>query len=642
MPRRGEYKERPQLQPGKTSRALPARIGPRIVEHPHRLGTAYETVDPAKYACSALIAELADEWVELATATSLSAGGSRRYAGAVRSFGRFVDKHCVGIGVDPAKVVLADELIDLPEVIYAWEVDLIASYRPASNQPADCVSALMVLIDQRGQRAKDLPETLRRRAAAPPLLARPGNSKPLDEFSNAERLTLRRWARADVTAMEERLSRGRALMEEGADPVVAGWDSLANLAWAIGRGELVAVSDLRRAFGAPTPIVPAHLAEHARRGRRVCTSGLFRYVAQMLFPTELELNAFRVLLLLQMTDTTPEELLDLKLEDIEFTSRGARLVEAKQRADRVRPEMHEEITDVDDVVYEGAGRWDVPGLLRRILAVTELLRETIETPPYLFVAHAHDARSHLSSRRAAFCYQGRNFTAWISSHAEAEQVKISKPYDVRRLRKTAKVAKIVALGGTANDLAGDDHHVAVFRNNYAHGTTAHVLSGRAINRAQSAVFSRATGPVTVPERTRERLGEEQVAASLGLSTEQGAALRDGELDMGVVNCRDPYASPHTPSGRLCHVAPGMCLLCRNAVVFAGQLPQVLLMADHIEAMRTALAPLVWHELWEPQAKAVTELLAEFADSIPEARRVIEERSLRLDLPLGMRTEYDRR
>jgi hypothetical protein len=86
----------------------------------------------------------------------------------------------------------------------------------------------------------------------------------------------------------------------------------------------------------------------------------------------------------------------------------------------------------------------------------------------------------------------------------------------------------------------------------------------------------------------------------------------------------------------------MCLVCRNAVVFAGQLPQVLLMADHIKAMRTALAPPVWHELWEPQAKAVTALLAEFEDSIPEARRVIEERQLRLDLPLGMRTEYDRR
>ena len=70
-------------------------------------------------------------------------------------------------------------------------------------------------------------------------------------------------------------------------------------------------------------------------------------------------------------------------------------------------------------------------------------------------------------------------------------------------------------------------------------------------------------------------------------------MRAGQLDMGLTNCRDPYDSPHTPAGTLCHVAPAMCMLCRNAVVFTAQLPRLLQLAGHIQrpARRPGPAPL---------------------------------------------------
>ncbi|WP_307129092.1 hypothetical protein [Streptomyces sp. B1I3] len=62
-----------------------------------------------------------------------------------------------------------------------------------------------------------------------------------------------------------------------------------------------------------------------------------------------------------------------------------------------------------------------------------------------------------------------------------------------------------------------------------------------------------------------RLGDPEVAAALGVSPAQGADLRDGELDMGVSNCKDPHDSPHSVPGKLCHVAPTMCMACGNVI-----------------------------------------------------------------------------
>lgn len=246
----------------------------------------------------------------------------------------------------------------------------------------------------------------------------------------------------------------------------------------------------------------------------------------------------------------------------------------------------------------------------------------------------------LVGEQARFLRPGHRLTHWVLAHTAPGGSVITPPHDARRLRKTAKTLRVAALGGTVSDLAGDDHHVEVFRGHYAHGTTAHILAARAVTTAQRRVFERvAAKPVFVDEAARTRLEEPAVAAALGLSAPVAAAMGAGVLDMGLTNCRDPYDSPHTPTGSVCHVAPTMCVLCRNAVVFTSQLPRLVLLAEHIERMRAALDPPRWQAVWGAQAAALAALFEQVADAMPAARAASADAVL--DLPLGLRTEYDR-
>jgi hypothetical protein len=117
-------------------------------------------------------------------------------------------------------------------------------------------------------------------------------------------------------------------------------------------------------------------------------------INRLVFPCEQDLQAFRVLLLLGMTDCTPEELLDLRLNDLEFSDGGVRVRHTKLRADRIRPDFHPDLPAAETVagdeekkaivdtgveVYPGTGRWDVGGLLRRLLEVTRLARESFDS-----------------------------------------------------------------------------------------------------------------------------------------------------------------------------------------------------------------------------------------------------------------------
>jgi hypothetical protein len=77
------------------------------------------------------------------------------------------------------------------------------------------------------------------------------------------------------------------------------------------------------------------------------------------------------------------------------------------------------------------------------------------------------------------------------------------------------------------------------------------------------------------------------------------------------------------------------------VVFTSQLPQLLLLADRIDRMRTVLDPTRWSQVWGRQAAALAELFDQCADVLPAARARITDEQIPLDLPLGMRTEYDR-
>jgi hypothetical protein len=653
MPRRGERKTRIRSKGPAKTQVTPGRIGVRVFLEQRRGRTTRHSIDPSDYRCTTLAAQLADEWLKMTRHAALSGGGSD-YSSAVRSFAEFTDKHLSEVGVNPADARLDGHGVDLVEVLYAWEGDLRQNHGVKSRQPYRLARALLALIGQRASVDSGIPEHLRQRTKAPTSYGKP-TPRPLDEFSNAERIALRDAARAAVRATEARLARGRELLAAGTDPRVGGWRDLSNLVWAT-RMRMVNSRTLQTHLPTKTRwwppevvgLLPATEGQSRRPGVRV----LGQELGRLLFPDEYDLQAFRVLLLLGMADTTPEELHDLQLDDIEFTDGGLRLVQTKMRASRIRADLHPEVDlevgseDGEDQEFTGSGAWDVPGLMRRLLAATALIRETFDPEPYLFVAVRQLLRGgDLTGEVAQFNSPQRyRFSFWITSQRDAQgrPLSISEPHEVRRLRKTTKVVRAVALGGTVSDLAGDDHHVEVYRGHYGHGTTAHIMAGRAINRSQEWVFQRVVHkPVLVDEATEERLDEPDVAGEIGMDIEVAKAMRAGELDMGLVNCRNPYDSPQRTDNKLCHVAPGMCMLCRNAVIFYSQLPRLLLMSDRIERMRTALPPPRWHAIYGKQRAALDEVFAECADRLPAARQQITEMGLRLDVPLGQRTEFDR-
>ena len=332
MPRRGEHHAvrapRPDAVPVAETGALAepgARIGVRVVQSRHRDAVRTYRVDPQAFACSLLAAQLADEWVRYARVTALADGS--RYAVAIRGFAGFTDRWCRTAGADPAAARLDGGPVDLAEIIRGWETALRQQHGPRSQQPYQSVVVLFTLIGQRAARDAGVDERLRALAAARPMFGK-GTTTPLDEFSNAERLMLRKMARADITALEARLARGTALLAGGEDPRLRGWGEPANLVWAARHGILTTTA-LHAGLPEKVAAWPAAVRQMlgASAGHRHGRFGLMMAAGGLLFPCELDLQPFRVLLLLAMADCTPEELADLTLADIEFSDGAVRVSE---------------------------------------------------------------------------------------------------------------------------------------------------------------------------------------------------------------------------------------------------------------------------------------------------------------------------
>lgn len=663
MPRRGERVK--QATPPIRNREVHAldHIGIRETRNKPARGAKLARLNPADFQCSVLVAQLADEMLTHVRRNPVST--ATQYTGTIRNFAQFVDADAAEHNLDPSLVRLDSASVDLPEIIHRWEVWVKSQYKPASTRPYSMSNNLLLLIRQRALHDQRVPAALRARAEASPLYKK-ATPQPLDEFSNAERLGLRDAARADIRKLEARLDRGHRLLEQGADPRTdpGGWRVLPNLVWAA-HHRILTVQDLKphllkhnRSVVAAWPEELRELA--ASMYPRVDVHALVQSVGRLLFPSEIDLIPYFVLLLLE-ADCTPEEIHDLALEDIEFTDGGVRLVQTKLRAHYVRPRLHldqQHLADEQDAVDEqdgadvgqaldfaGNGQWDVPGLLRRVQAVTRPARSVFGDSEWLWLAVECRRKTALDAAVAEFKTNHRRFSNWIAAHAQdTPPLVITMPHEVRRLRKTARTARVAALGGTVSDLAGDQHSVEVFRGHYAHGTTAHVLSARAINRAQQWVFDKITGgkPLFIPEDAEARLGEPAVAEAAGMTAQEGAAMQAGEMDMGLSNCRNPYNSEFTPGGKLCHVRPAMCMLCGNAVVFTSQIPRLLMFAEHIDRQRIVLDPPRWQATWGAQSAALEQLFAEVGEAqVAKARQQIIDEKLVLDLPLGMRTEYDR-
>lgn len=642
MPRRGQ---RRQIFPTVQRPTPQSRIGVRRVHgYDSRRVSREVRLDPARFRCSDLAAELADEWVDYVDTARVSVGQARAYRQAIELFCRAVD----GIlGDAAAQASLGASHPDLGVVLAEWERALPTGYRPGSSKPAVLAATVRGLIARHAE-----PDAVRVDARLLRLVlgevgVRGGVSSEIDEFSRRDKTRIVRAAWSSIAALERRLATGRERAGRGHHPATHGWAEIDNLLWGLVE-QTVTPAEIA-AHLPPYQDWPAELrACIAQSGKavqpRTAKNALVRWLVRQLYPHNVDLHAYRVLLL-AATGHAPEEVTALTEKDIEFIPGGVRLTLVKGRAGLLR---HRLFADERAPVQEDGGpagdevlefvdrpRREVSVILRSLLAATELVRQHAADPDgWVFMVAAIPVNRAL--RLSRWSINSASFGDWL----DVVGISISGPPDARRIRKSTKVEKVIAFGGRVAD-AANDHHEETFRGHYAQGTTLRVLSGQVIATSQDHWLSRALDGPTVLTVSTEVLARSDTLEALGVSKRQAEQLRQGALDMGVSQCHDPHDSPYGRPGELCPVAPLRCLECRNAWILPSNLPQLLLFADHLERLRLRLSPQHFGALWGQSYVNLHTALAEHTDEEKAvARKHIDTTDISLHLPLSAHVEFD--
>lgn len=614
-------------------------VGPRVVMGPDHLSA----IDPARYRCSQLAAQLADEWVEYVAATNIT-GHSKVYDAAIDRFCRYVDER---LSDEAARASLtAAGLFDL---LVGWELALPEGYAEGSTRPRLMVSALRTLIVRRDDHSERLVDADLARLARGPALIGWGETTERDEFTRQEKRSLIGAAWQSARDTRRRLQEGWEMADLGRHPEAGSWTNIHDLLWGLSR-EVIAPDDIR--VNAPAVRQwPSELRDFAAGDARfvpqLARIQLCRALFRQLYPYTRELHAFRVLLM-DATGYAAEEVTGFGESNVEFLPKGVRLTLLKNRAGLRRHRAFRDrdastSTSTDERDGQLVVNWprrEVSAVVRQLLDVTARVRaKAPHVTGTLFVSGA--IRNSFDPYFGSWDPEARggSFGEWLDTMG----VQVKGDRNVGRMRKSVKVEKAIVTEGRVG-AAADDHTEEAFAGHYAQGTTLRILSGRTIATAQQHWFDMALagvdGPTVVLPDASEGVDQGQLIES-GLSADEAEAIMTGQLDMGVSHCKNPYQGPYSPPGELCAVAPLRCLECRNAWILPANLPQLLLFQDHLKRLRTRLVPQAFARLW---GQSWVNLEAVFADRAPEeiaqARKHIEEGDAVLDLPLAANTEFD--
>lgn len=162
--------------------------------------------------------------------------------------------------------------------------------------------------------------------------------------------------------------------------------------------------------------------EHADRPiyPRLAKIILVRWLVSQLYPSHLDLHAYRVLLV-AATGYTPEEVTALTDTDVEFLPTGVRLTLTKQRAQRVRhrtfgtePSPDNDGEAVDD--FTDRPHREVGAIIRRLTRVTERARSRApDSVGRLFVAASVTQRYELRITPWVPNKERSSFVDWLAA-----------------------------------------------------------------------------------------------------------------------------------------------------------------------------------------------------------------------------------
>jgi hypothetical protein len=592
-------------------------------------------VDPGKYQCARFAAELADEWVEAARASEWSESSVRGYVAAIEAVCTFVDETLPQLMA--AEASLGRGVPDLLHVLMEWVRLLPAKYPVGSTVPSGYVEKVRLLVRRRFEHPS--------RAVTPNFEAwlaghtgvRKGKTKELPEYTRQEKVKMVQASLRSVLATSKRLAAGRALAEQGDTSAARDSLEIPDLLGAIWSG--VPTREICEALPSRWDM-PEHFEQFIApdswpgAGKMYVMQGL----TAMLFPTDMDLHAYRILLM-SATGRTSEEVSGLTEEDVEYLPDGVSLRFEKDRANKIsgdefsKPDGQGEDVAVLAAVPRLDAGWVVHSLLEAVRPVAERMGAS---PIPLFVKAAIQFPDLLFSR-----FYGQDSTTGLSAWFAANGIEVKGKADIRRLRKSGKVEKAITYRGRISDIA-DDHSEEAYRGHYAHGTTLRVISGKVITGAQQHWFAKAIqGPIVIAQDGDAALDEQDAPDRLGVTRERLEEARSGAMDMGVTECTNPYESPYGVQGEACPVAPLRCLECRHAFILPSNLPQLLLFSDHLEQLKLRLPPKHFHALWGQSHANLKAVLDDRTDTEKAlARKLIEAEGLTLQLPMSARVEFD--
>lgn len=625
MPRRNERKPLDHSGADDVGEVFDGRldaVGVRQVVLVSGAGRArFAQINPSSYQCRRLAAQLADQWVEMASGMSRSAVEVHRQAlHGYLTFAEGAHNSNVSLDGHPSAVVTTFD---------AWAKSLLVKYPSTSTMPyrmTNIVQSQMAGAVADGVITNDV---LSAYARGHSVVAKP-ESQPLDEFTEDELKRMVLAARAHIRSLEKLRQWAARTVERGAAGEITDPDRalVSRMLQAAMQGEPIA---RRRRPDTETLLALFPAEAWALNGPIDGSLGTIRsavyWCLRAVFPFPIDLVPFRVLLLAG-TGVSADEISALGVSDVEWAEGGVRLQMTKSRSGRSKGRFFPGASD--------GGGWDVPGVVRSLLAFTESARTIApaELKDLLWLSIVRRPNDELCYLPAStdWCRNDAALKGWIrrmeSIHGVGE---ISLPHDIRRIRKTKVTQRAIQLRGVLSDIAGDDHTTQVFFSHYGHTTTLKVYSASVVSKFQSTLAEAVKTGFTAFLQERSEVPLDALTEALPIEQSQAQSMRSGDLDMGVADCRDPFDSPFTRKGALCGSAPLSCLMCENAVVFADHLPNVMALISAMDTARQAMSPEEWIATWGTQYDAARALLSSLPDTTIESARQSAESAV-TDLP----------
>lgn len=637
---------------------VPSSIGSRVLHTKHQGRMRTVVIDTTPFTCRRLAAELAGAVADRHAALDLSWGVLQRAVRACRSFAEWIDANHDRPRECTAAALTVDDLEH-------WQATLRTHYAAHSDMPGEIATSLFVTLRWLADQTETpVAPQIATRVRAPVSYPRPRGGS-IDEFSPKDRHAIEAAARSGTERLKRSLSLSHSREGDLGDALAMARLAALAPAWLDDRygptfadlpAELRTVLELNHipvqedpeaavrsvardlrgrgstwsevalalnALGQRTPQGLAWTAALARRlierdPREWRSDTLVGAVEGLIWPTEHALMPVVVLLGLR-TGLPPECIKDLTIDCVTSSDSRYVTIEYVKRRGVGR----------SSVKVPNQGEFSASRLIDLVCAATEAARPHVEegVRDRLFVCRTR--------RAAGATFRAADFQGEFARWCHHEGLEIDGPADLRRLRKTRKVARAMALKGSVTDIA-DDHTTQVARDHYLQTTTLQVLSAEVIRKVQQRITTEmADGPVVVPP---DATAEVMNGAAEGSDLEPIAAALSGSLDVGLASCRDVRSSPFAPPGDLCPAAfGGSCLSCNNAVITERSLPAILLFCDHIDAQRRELAPAEWERRWLATVERIrTRILPSFPQAvIDEARRRADDDSDILFLPAPM-------